>query len=105
MLTQTILRDIMDIKEISVTRLAEMLGLSGPSRVCDRLNAGRSTNMSTDTLDEMLRALGYKIIVVPETVELDDGWYEITSSDKSEIPEKRKRGCPVKKMREVDGSL
>ena len=80
MLAKAIIRDIMNKKGIGMVKLASLLGFSVPMKVTDRLSTAKSKNISTDKLDEMIRALGYKAIVVPADVCLRDGWYEITDS-------------------------
>ena len=80
-------REIMDYKGISTSKLAEMLG-SNMQKVCDRLGMGKSKNLSTDKLDELIRVMGYKIVLMPSDVEIQDGWYEVTDSrmEKEEAP-------------------
>lgn len=80
MLAKAVIRKIMDEKGIGMSKLANMLGFQYPQKVTDRLGTGKSKNLSTDKLDEMVRALGYKVIVVPEEVKMKDGWYEINDS-------------------------
>lgn len=80
MLAKAIIRAIMDNKGVGMVKMAELLGWGYPQKVTNRLGTGRSSNLSTDKLDEMVRVLGYKVIVVPEEVELKDGWYEVEDS-------------------------
>ena len=80
MLAKQIIRKIMDDKGIGMVKMADMLGYAYPMKVTNRLETVKSRNISTDKLDEMVRALGYKVIVVPEHVELKDGWYEVNDS-------------------------
>jgi len=80
MLAKKIVREIMKKEGIGTTRLAEMLGYSKrPQKICDRLSDAKSSNLGTEALNEMIRAMGYKAIIVPESAELKDGWYEIDS--------------------------
>lgn len=88
MLAKHILRDIMDRKGIGITKMAKICGFKYPQTVSDRLGTGKSANMSTDTLDQMVRALGYKVLVVPEDVKMRDGWYEIDDSKNTLIPKR-----------------
>jgi hypothetical protein len=80
MLAKAIIRDIMEKNGIGPAALAKMLGFKYVQTVTDRLGTGKSTNLSTDKLDEMVRVLGYKVIVVPESVKMKDGWYEVNDS-------------------------
>lgn len=89
MLAKSIVRSIMDKKEIGMSRMAKMLGFSYPQKVTDRLGTGKSANMSVDTLDQMVRVLGYKVIVIPEEVDLDEDWYEIDDSKNTLIPARK----------------
>lgn len=100
MLAKVIIRDIMEKKGITVTWLKETLGYKRLALITDRLSAAKSANMSTDTLDEMLRVMGYKMMIVPENVKVHDGWYEVTDSDHSQLPEKRKQGRTPRKTAE-----
>lgn len=80
MLAKAIIRAIMDSKGIGMVKMAEMLGFGYPMKVTNRLETVKSRNISTDKLDEMVRVLGYKVIVVPEEVQMKDGWYEVDDS-------------------------
>ena len=84
MLAKAIIREIMDKTGVGMVKMAEMLGYEYPMKVTNRLATGKSRNISTDKLDEMVRVLGYKVIVVPESVKLKDGWYEINDSREQE---------------------
>ena len=88
MLAKAIIREIMNRKGIGMKKMADMLGFSYPQKVTDRLGTTKSANMSTDVLDEMVRVLGYKVIIVPEEVKLKEGWYEIDDSKNTMIPER-----------------
>lgn len=82
MLAKTIIREIMDMKGIGMVKMAKMLGFAYPQKVTDRLGTGKSKNLSTDKLDEMVRVLGYKVVIVPEDVVLREGWFEVDDSRK-----------------------
>lgn len=73
-------RAIMDRKGISTSKMAELMG-SNMQKVCDRLGMGKSKNLSTEKLDEMLKLLGYKIVLVPQEESMRDGWYEIDTDE------------------------
>lgn len=91
MLAKAIIRDIMNRKEIGMAKMAAMLGFEFPQKVTNRLETTRSANISSDKLDEMIRVLGYKAIVVPDDVCLRDGWYEITDSrTPTPVPEEKR---------------
>ena len=86
MLAKTIVREIMESKSIGPTKMADMLGCIRQT-ISDRLGTGKSASMGTDKLDEMVRVLGYKVLVVPKDVELKEGWYEIDDSTQELTPE------------------
>ena len=81
MFVKSAVRDIMANKGIGTNALAKMLGKL-PRNVSDRLNPAKCTNLSIDKLDELVSALGYKIVLMPKEVKVRDGWYEIEDSRK-----------------------
>ena len=86
MLAKAVVKAIMGSKSIGPSKMAEMLGCIRQT-ISDRLGTGKSVSMGTDKLDEMVRVLGYKVIVVPQEVEMKDGWYEIDDSKQELTPE------------------
>ena len=79
MLVKKAVRCIMDRKGIGLNTLARMVGKNSQF-VSDKLNVARGGNMTTDKLDELIRVMGYKIVLMPSDVEIQDGWYEVTDS-------------------------
>ena len=79
MLVKKAIRAIMDRKGVGLNALARMLGKNSQF-VSDKLNPAKGLNMSTDKLDEMIRVMGYKIVLMPSDVCMKDGWYEIDDS-------------------------
>ena len=79
MLVKKAIRAIMDSKGIGLNTLARMVGHNSQF-VSDKLNPAKGLNMSTDKLDELIRVMGYKIVLVPSDVDVEDGWYEIDDS-------------------------
>ena len=79
MLVKKAIRAIMDRNGIGLNALAHRLGKNSQF-VSDKLNPAKGLNMSTDKLDELIRAMGYKIVLVPEETKLKDGWYEVEDS-------------------------
>ena len=104
MLAKMIVREILNKKGIGTAALAKMLGFPNQQRVTDRLGTGKSANMSTDTLDQMVRVLGYKVIVVPEDVKMKDGWYEIDDSKNTLIPKRLQEQHDKKQDTTPDGA-
>ena len=79
MLVKQAIRAIMTRKGIGLNTLARMVGKNSQF-VSDKLNPAKGLNMSTDKLDELIRVMGYKIVLVPEDVKLQDGWFEVDDS-------------------------
>lgn len=79
MLVKSAVRDIMELKGIGTNALAKMIGKI-PQTVSDRLNPEKGTNLSVDKLDELISAMGYKIVLMPTDEEMKDGWYEVEDS-------------------------
>lgn len=79
MLVKKAIRSIMERNGIGLNALAHKMGKNSQF-VSDKLNPAKGLNMSTDKLDEMIRAMGYKIVLMPVEEELQDGWYEVEDS-------------------------
>ena len=73
MTSEQAIRRIMEIRGIKFSELANEL------RVANNTLSGRlkSKNISIEKLGEILDALGYKIVVVPETTDLERWEFEI----------------------------
>lgn len=99
MLAKTIIKEIMGLKGIGAVKMAEMIGAANSQIISNRLGTGKSANLSSDTMDQMVRALGYKVIVVPDDVKMKDGWYEIDDSKNTLIPERLQRQHAEKAMK------
>lgn len=84
MLVKSAVREIMERKGIGTNALAKMIGKI-PQTVSDRLNPEKGTNLSIDKLDELLTAMGYKIVLMPVNEKMQDGWYKVEDSRK--VPE------------------
>lgn len=79
MLVKKAIRTIMDCKGIGLNTLARMLNKNSQF-VSDKLNPAKGQNMSTDKLCEIIRVMGYKIVLMPSDECLKEGWYEIDDS-------------------------
>ena len=73
-----IVKAIMDKTGVSNAQLAHKLEVS-IATMWDRVNSKKVKDIPLSTLNEMIRALDYKIIVVPSNKRLNDGEYEVTS--------------------------
>ena len=79
MLVKKAIREIMNRKGLGLNALAKMLGKNSQF-VSDKLNPAKGLNMSTDKLDELIRPMGYKIVLIPENECIRDGWFEVNDS-------------------------
>ena len=66
-----IVRLVMKSKEVRVAALADKLKIKS-NVLSERLS---QENISIAKLDEMLRAMDYKIMIVPRDTTEKDGWY------------------------------
>ena len=66
-----IVRQIMKTKEVRVAALADKLIIKS-NVLSERLSQG---NISIVKLDEMLRLMDYKIMIVPRDTTEREGWY------------------------------
>lgn len=66
-------REIMTQQEVGLSALASRIGKT-PRLVSDRLS---QENISIEKLNEMLRALDYKIMIVPRSHTKKSGEYEV----------------------------
>ena len=79
MTAKTILKKIMTSKCITNADLAKHLGMH-PATLWERLNAKKTDNMTVNKLNDMLKPMGFKTVIVPEEKEVSDGEYAIESS-------------------------
>ena len=64
------IKEILKLKELNQAKLSDMLDI--PLKTLnERL---RHKNMSVNKLDEMLRVMGYKIMVVPRDKKVENGF-------------------------------
>ncbi len=73
MQTMEIVREIMKIRGVKPFVLADRLNIKH-STFSERFN---QKNISTKILSEMLRALDYKIILVPRETRVPEGGFEV----------------------------
>lgn len=66
-------REIMTKQNQKVAALADQLNIKS-NVLCERLG---QENISIAKLDEMVRAMGYKIIVMPRETREQEGWYRV----------------------------
>ena len=71
-----IVKTIMEQKNVSNAELAHQVGIK-PTAMWDRLNNTNSKDLNVALLSGMLRALGYKIQIVPYSKKNTEGVFEV----------------------------
>lgn len=71
------LKEIMTNREVTVTQLANRLGKSRSSVSDKFLTDKRQKSIKVDNLNEFLRVLDYKIVLVPADTRLPKDSYEV----------------------------
>lgn len=74
-----IVRELMSVTGMSQEKLAKVSGMTSQTNVSGILNRGMS--LRVDKLDQMISAMGYKIVIMPRNEDIGDGWYEVTTND------------------------
>lgn len=69
----TAVREVMTIRNEKVASLADKLKVKS-NVLSERLSQG---NISIVKLDEMLRLMDYKIVIVPRETREQEGWYRV----------------------------
>lgn len=73
-----IIAAIMEKNNVSNAQMAHKLGIS-IATMWDRINSKKVKDIPLSKLNEMVRELDYKIIVVPNDKQVEDGEFEVTS--------------------------
>ena len=73
MKTGDAVREVMKIKEVGVNQMADRLGKS-PRLVSERLS---QQNISITKLNEVLKVMDYKILIVPRDTRIPSDGFEI----------------------------
>ena len=71
-----IVRELINVTGMSQEKLAKASGMAAQTNVTGILNRGSS--LRVDKLEQMIKAMGYKIVIMPEDEEMLNGWYEVT---------------------------
>lgn len=66
-------REIMSLTNETNSSLRDKLSINY-STLSERL---RQDNISVEKLDQMIRAMGYKIVLMPSTTKEEKGWYRV----------------------------
>ena len=67
------IREVMSLQGVGTNKMADRLN-KPPRLVSDRLS---QDNISVAKMDEMLRVLDYKIVIVPREARVPEGGFEI----------------------------
>lgn len=73
-----IIKAIMEKVNVSNATLAHRLNVK-PTAMWDRLNSSKIKDIPLATLDEMVRALDYKVLIVPSTSKCPKDGFEVES--------------------------
>ena len=79
------IREVMSLQGVGTNKMADWLNRP-PRLVSDRL---RQDNISVAKMDEMLRVLDYKIVIVPREARVPEGGFEIGRDEGSGENEQR----------------
>ena len=77
MTSKEIVKEIMKKQDKKNAEFADMLNIS-PNALWDRLNNTRNAkDLSVSKLNDMLRLLGYKILIVPRDTKVTEDSYKV----------------------------
>ena len=72
-----IIRSIMKKEGFTQEKLAVKSGMKRQSNVTGVLN--RYAGLRVDTLNAFIHAMGWKMVIMPEGVNVRENWYEVTT--------------------------
>ena len=73
MKASTAVREIMALNNETIPTLMDKLSIKYTT-LSERL---RQDNLSVEKLDQMVRAMGYKIVLMPSSTKEEKGWYRV----------------------------
>lgn len=73
MKASTAVREIMALNNETIPTLMDKLSIKYTT-LSERL---RQDNISVEKLDQMVRAMGYKIVLMPTSTKEEKGWYRV----------------------------
>ena len=76
MKAREITKVIMDKQGVNNASMADRLNIT-PAALWDRLNNKKVKDIPVSTLSEMLRALDYKVVIVPRSSRISADGYEV----------------------------
>lgn len=80
MKAREIVKEIMAEKNLSNVEFARILNIT-PTALWDRLNTKKAKDIPVSLLNEMLRALDYKILITPDETSTGESDYVIGESE------------------------
>lgn len=82
MKAREIVKEIMSKKNLGNAEFARILDIT-PATLWDRLNTKKAKDIPVSTLNEMLRALGYKIAITPKGMPVCEDSYVVGDEENS----------------------
>lgn len=73
-----IIKAIMEKKNVSNAKMAHRMGIK-PTAMWDRLNSSKIKDIPLATLDDMVRVLDYKVLIVPNESKCPKDGFEVES--------------------------
>lgn len=96
-----IVAKIMGIKKISNAELAHKLDISVPT-MWDRINTRKTKDIPISTMNEMVRVMDYKIIVVPSNRQIKENEFEVTNAPPTPIETEIKNSRKKRKQDDLE---
>lgn len=88
---------IMGLKKISNAEMAHKLDISVPT-MWDRVNSQKAKDIPISMMNEMVRVMDYKIIVVPSNRQVKENEFEVTNAPPTPIETEIMNGRKKKKV-------
>jgi len=76
MKARDIVKEVMEVKSVTNATMADRLSIT-QAALWDRLNTKKTKDIPVSTLNEMLKVLDYKVLIVPREVRTPNGGYVI----------------------------
>lgn len=77
-----IVKELITKTGTSQEKLAKACGMAAQTNVTGILNRG--TSLRVDKLEQLISAMGYKIMIVPSEVKAEQDWYDVTTGGSKE---------------------
>lgn len=87
MTNRELIMSLMKQQNITNAEMSKRLSIT-QAALWDRLNTKKAKELTVSVFQQMLIALGYKLLIVPEDYTLADEMYEVSVSSKNEVEKK-----------------